>query len=124
MIDFELQISWNVYSDDLDELCPFATVSSHASAQTTTFSTAYNGMHMVVCLVLAFITGSIHIRVLRSVQASMKVGLVSTIRRILQYKHTHTHTYIHSYMDTPHENAAIQTNGRAQCSVSSTQNYI
>jgi hypothetical protein len=79
-------------------------------------------MHMVECLVLAFITGSIHIRVLRSVQASMKVGLVTTIRRILQYKHTHT--YIHTYMDTPHENAAIQTNGRAQCSVSSTQNYI
>jgi hypothetical protein len=66
---------------------------------------------------LAFITGSLHIRVLRSVQASMKVGLVSTIRRILQYKRTHKH----SYMDTPRENAAIQTSGTAQCSVSPVQ---
>ena len=39
--------------------------------------------------VFAFITGSLHIHALRSVQASMKVGLVSAIRRILPYKNTY-----------------------------------
>jgi hypothetical protein len=71
-------------------------------------------MHMVESPVLAFITGSLHIRVLRSVQASMKVGLVSTTRRILQYKHTHTHTHIHKWI-RPVKTQLFKPTG--QCSV-------